>query len=58
MRTSKFLGAVCAGLLGLSIGVSHISTAPTSVPSNRIVLGPATGGVEGLYPTTTTTRKK
>ena len=55
MRTSKFLGAVCAGLLGLSIGVSHISTAPTSVPSDRIVLGPATGGVEGIYPTTTTT---
>lgn len=56
MRSSTFMGAVCAGLIGLYIGVSHIG-APVSVPIERMTLGPAasgrgpiTSGVPGLNP--------
>jgi hypothetical protein len=52
MRSSTFLGAVCAGLLGLYIGVSHIG-GPISVPTDRIAVGPATSG---LGPTTSVPR--
>ena len=41
MRSSTFMGAVCAGLLGLYIGVSHIG-APITVPVERMTLAPTT----------------
>jgi hypothetical protein len=37
------MGAVCAGLIGLYIGVAHIG-APVSVPIERMALGPAVSG--------------
>ena len=52
MRSSTFMGAVCAGLIGLYIGVAHIG-APVSVPIERMSLGPAVSGhgpITGVVP--------
>jgi hypothetical protein len=46
------MGAVCAGLIGLYIGVAHIG-APVSVPIERMTLGPAVSGhdpITGVVP--------